>query len=63
MTSVDGWTPRATYEDILWFDIVMKDIARMDMTKGVKHLIYDGLGFSESEPRLSVLLFQVSQAS
>ena len=35
----------------------------MDMTKGVKHLIYDGLGFSESESRLSVLLFQVSQAS
>ena len=63
MTSVDGWTLGATYEDIFWFDIVMKDIARMDMTKSVKHLIYHDLGFSRSESHLYVLLFQVSQSS
>ena len=57
----DSWTPGATYEDIPSLDIVMEDVARMDMAKGVKSLIYQDLGFSHSEWLDDVLLFQIPQ--
>lgn len=49
MTSVDGWIPGATYENVTSFDIVMNDTVLMDILKGVKHLICYGLGFPRRE--------------
>ncbi len=59
MTRGDGWTQGATYEDIFKLDIVMDDPARMNMTKGVKRLIYQDLDFAHSKWFLVVLLLQI----
>lgn len=60
MASGYGWIPRITYEYVISLNVVMDETARMNVTKGIQHLIYEDLGLSHSEWLDGVLAFQVS---